>query len=309
MILFVLLLCAAGGMTVIWFATSQSLISPRRLSAAAVGVASVCAALAVLHTVAQPDSWPGHAQIAWTAVASDGEQPLYLGFNPDDPDQGAAGWPNFRTAPAIAFQPVGQGSVSLRIRNGGGFVLDSNEKVLYGLSLDAPAVVQSRKGRTYTLAIRKSPLWLLTHRWNISVLEDSRELLSNGECYITSADTAVISLSGALNPAIRRLRYSQDAASGPLTRWADEIQILLLKGHAYYVSSAPAFPEADPVIPVDSTITIRWPRERLTARVEVQGQAAGLVFQPPFRRSTPFLPRARPEFHTPADRIESRTGR
>jgi len=258
-----------------------------------VAALSAVSALLLLRMVDDPGRWKDHTQIAWVGVAPVGGNSLTLG----SPSAGAVpGWPGNHSSPTIKFISGPGGQLTLQGYGGGGFVLDSKDNVLYGTSLDQDGKVTDHDGDSYTLSVRKHG-WIV-RKWQINVYRNGKNLLENGEGEVLASETSVVSLAAELDRTIRRMRAQSDSEAGPLSRWAEQIQLLLTdSNHAYYViASQPgsAIQPQSSQLPAGSIITIRWTRVKLNARLESVDGTPGVVFLPPFRQSSPLPPEDAP---------------
>ncbi|MGD1063710.1 MAG: hypothetical protein ABR860_10660 [Terracidiphilus sp.] len=258
-----------------------------------VAVLSAVSALLLLRMVDNPGRWKDHTQIAWVGIAPVGGNSLTLG----SPSAGAVpGWPGNHIAPTINFTSGPGGQITLQSYGGGGFVLDSKDNVLYGASLDQNQNVTDHDGDSYTLSVRKRG-WIL-RKWQIGVLRNGQNLVQNGEGEVIASETSVVNLAAELDRTIRRMRAQSDPEAGPLSRWAAQIQLLLTdSNHAYYVIASEPGSGIQPKssqLPVGSVMTIRWPRLKLSVRLESIDGAPRLIFLPPFRQSSPLPPEDAP---------------
>ena len=258
-----------------------------------VAVLSAVSALLLLRMVDQPGRWKDHTQIAWVGIAPVRGNSLTLG----SPSAGAVpGWPGNHISPTINFTSGPSGQITLRSYGGGGFVLDSKDKVLYGTGLDQDQNVTDHDGNSYTLSVRKHG-WILS-KWQIGVFRNGQNLVQNGEGEVVASETSVVNLAAELDRTIRRLRAQSDPEAGPLGSWAAQIQLLLTdSNHAYFVIASQPGAGIQPQfsqLPAGSVITIRWARLKLNVRLESIDGTPRLVFLPPFRQSSPLPPEDAP---------------
>jgi cell division protein FtsI/penicillin-binding protein 2 len=258
-----------------------------------VAVLSAASALLLLRMVDSTGRWIDHAQIAWVGVAPAEGNSLTLG----SPSAGAVpAWPGDHLSPTVKFTVAPNGQMNLESSGGGGFVLDSNENVLYGTSLDHDQVVSDRDGDSYTLSVKKRG-WPMK-KWRIDVFRNGQSLLMNGEGELNASETSVVNLAGELDRTLRRMRAQSDPEAGPLNSWAAQVQLLLTNSnHAYFaVAGKPGSgiqPQSSQV-PAGAVIAIRWSRLRLDVRIETVDGTPRLVFLPPFRESSPLPPEDAP---------------
>jgi hypothetical protein len=258
-----------------------------------VAVLSAVSALLLLRMVDTPGRWKDHTQIAWVGIAPVGGNSLTLG----SPSAGAVpGWPGNHISPTINFTSGPGGQITFESYGGGGFVLDNKDNVLYGTSLDQDRNVTDHDGDSYTLSVRKRG-WIV-RKWQIDVYRNRKNLLESGEGEVIASETSVVNLAAELDRTIRRMRAQSDPEAGPLSRWAEQIQLLLTdRNHAYFaIASQPGSgiqPQSSQ-LPAGSVITIRWPRLRLNVRLESIDGTPRLIFLPPFRQSSPLPPEDAP---------------
>jgi hypothetical protein len=250
-----------------------------------VAVLSAVSALLLLRMVDNPGRWIDHTQIAWVGVAPPDGNSLTLG----SPSAGAVpAWPGDHLSPTVNFIAAPNGQMMLQSSGGGGFVLDSNDNVLYGTSLDQDQVVTDQGGDSYTLSVKKLG-WPLK-KWRIDVLRDRQSLLQNGEGEVVASETSVVNLAGELDRTIRRMRAQSDPEAGPLSRWAAQIQLLLTSSnHAYFVIAGQPGSRIRPQssqVPVGSVIALRWSRLRLNVRIEAIDGTPRLIFLPRIQPAT-----------------------
>jgi len=269
--------------------------TPDRIRVALVGglvaVLSAAAAVLLLRMVDSPGRWKAHTQIAWVGIEPASGRSLTLGSA-----AGAVpGWPGGHESPTLTFTSPANGQIALQSFGGGGFVLDSKGNVLYGSSLDKDRLVTDSDGDSYTLSVTKH--WF-SRRWQIRVYRNQKALLDPGEGAVMASETSVVNLGGELDRTIRRMRARSDPESGPLSRWAAQIQLLLAdSNHAYFViagAPGPHIQTQSSRLAPGSVLTIRWPRLRLDVRLESNGGAPRLIFLPPFRQSSPLPPEDAP---------------
>jgi hypothetical protein len=199
-------------------------------------------------------------------------------------------------SPTIEFTSRAGGQIALQCYGGGGFVLDDKGSVLYGVSLDQDRNVTDSDRDSYTLSVRKRG-WILK-KWQIGIFRNRKALVDPGEGTVIASETSVVNLAGELDKTIRRMRAQSNPEAGPLSRWANQIQLLLTDSNrAYFVIAGQPGSGIQPQssqLPVGSVMTIRWPRSKLSVRLESIGGASRLVFLPPFRQSSPLPPEDAP---------------
>ena len=258
-----------------------------------VAVLSAMAGLLLLRMVDHPGRWTDHTQIAWVGIAPASDNYLTLG----SASGGAVpAWPGNHLSPTVSVSSGPDSQMKLQSYGGGGFLLDSKGRVLYGTSLDQDQMVTDHDGDSYTLSVKKRG-WI-TRKWRISVYRNRADLLQNGEGQVTASETSVVNLAAELDRTIRRMRAESDPEAGPLSRWAAQIQLLLTSSnHAYYVIASQPGSKIQPQtsqLPAGSVIGIYWPRLRLNVRLESVDGTPRLVFLPPFRQSSPLPPEDAP---------------